>query len=262
MTGPALPDIQDSFDDRGIELDHVGISDVRFPTTFDDGEVVQSGIATCTVTVTLPHDRRGTHMSRMVQLLEDDAREIRPQTVSTLLKSAQDRLNAEAVTIDIALPIALTVAAPATGSIGHQVHDLVLTASRNADKCQLNTTLTVDVTSLCPCSKAISDYGAHNQRSRVTVTVTGMNDDLYPTPVRRIVDLVLKAGSCPVYPVVKRPDERHITMAAFDNPVFVEDIVRSISHDLRQTAVQHEVQATNIESIHSHNAYASVAWTQ
>ena len=260
MEHAELPDIQNAFDDRAITLDHVGISDVRIPSTFDDGDLRQTGVATWSVAVTLAHDRRGTHMSRMVQLLEEDVDELRPEGFPTLIKAAQERLGADTVTMTVALAIATKVAAPVTGYVGHQVHDLVFTASATGSDFRLDTTLETDITSLCPCSKAISDYGAHNQRSRVSVTVSGIGDDMYPVPIRRIVDLVRDAGSSPVYPVVKRPDERHITMAAFDKPMFVEDIVRSLSSELRELTVAHQVSATNIESIHSHNAYASLTW--
>jgi GTP cyclohydrolase I len=260
MTGPALPDIQDSHDDRGIRLDRVGITSVRYPTTLDDGILTQAGIAEFDITVSLPANRRGTHMSRMAELLEEELATLDPAALPRVLKSAQARLSADDVTVVARMPIATEVLAPISGKLGRQVHDVTIEGRLAPNGIAVLTTVTTDVTSLCPCSKAISDYGAHNQRSRVTVTARGYDDDVYPVSIPDLISLVVSSGSCAVYPIVKRSDERHITMAAFDNPVFVEDIVRSVSANLRARDVAHRVEATNIESIHSHNAHAWVAW--
>ena len=141
-----------------------------------------------------------------------------------------------------------------------QVHDIALEADWSVDFFTLKTSATVDVTTLCPCSKAISDYGAHNQRSRVTLTVHGLGDDVYPAELELMIRLVQGSASCPVYPVVKRPDERTITMAAYDNPRFVEDLVRELSLSCRDRGLRHSISARNIESIHSHDAVARLAF--
>jgi GTP cyclohydrolase IB len=141
------------------------------------------------------------------------------------------------------------------------VHDLSLRGRLFDDRFQLTTTVTTDVTTLCPCSKAISDYGAHNQRSRVSLSVHGENDGPYPVNVVDLVQMIRDSSSCPVYPVVKRPDERAISMAAYDNPKFVEDLIRDLTLNCRELGVPHKISARNVESIHSHDALARLRWT-
>jgi GTP cyclohydrolase I len=255
-----LPDIQDQPDVRGIELDSVGIAGLRYPVTFNDGAVRQQAIATVAITVRLPAHRRGTHMSRMVEITHDHLQDLDPRTLTTTLKAVGHRLDASGVAIRLAMPVATRVTAPVSGATAWQTHDLELTGRLDADVFTLDTTLTSEVTSLCPCSKAISDYGAHNQRSRISLTVTGTGDAPYPLPVNEAVEMIRGVGSCPVYPVVKRPDERDLTMYAHDHPAFVEDIARDLSLGCRARGLQHSVQVVNIESIHSHDAIASVAW--
>jgi GTP cyclohydrolase I len=121
--------------------------------------------------------------------------------------------------------------------------------------------VTTDVTTLCPCSKAISDYGAHNQRSEITLQVAGTADAPYPLPVHEMVALLRAAGSAPVIPLIKRPDERVVTMQAYDHPAFVEDTIRDISLVCREKGLNHTVRAKNLESIHSHDAVASLTYT-
>lgn len=137
---------------------------------------------------------------------------------------------------------------------------VVLRASLSAGRAFLATSLTTDITTICPCSKAVSDYGAHNQRSCVTVEVFGAADDLYPLRIVELFQLIRSVGSAPVVPVIKRPDERHLTMQAFDSPAFVEDVVRDLSLKLRSRGLSHRVKSVNVESIHSHDAVASIEW--
>ena len=255
-----LPDIQDGCDGRGIELDQVGIAGLRVPTTFSDGSMTQAGIATFDVIVTLPADRRGTHMSRMVEIVHDQLQVVDPRTLGLVLKLAASKLDVECARITVSIAVATPVTSPTSGRESWQASDLALTASVEGDVFQLLTSVTSQVTSLCPCSKAISDYGAHNQRSDVTVSVGGVGDSPYPIAVRQIVDIIRSAGSCPVYPIVKRPDERAITMSAFDHPAFVEDMARDLSLQLRELAITHEVRIRNLESIHSHDAVAKLSW--
>jgi GTP cyclohydrolase I len=143
----------------------------------------------------------------------------------------------------------------------HNVIDVTFSGQSGADGGRVTTTVSATTTSLCPCSKEISDYGAHNQRSVVTVSVEGDGDDPYPVSILHLYELIAAAGSCPVVPLLKRPDERHVTMQAYDKPVFVEDIVRDISGALRDLDVPHSVNVRNLESIHEHDAVAQVIWT-
>ncbi|MDW4918985.1 GTP cyclohydrolase, FolE2/MptA family, partial [Streptomyces californicus] len=136
-----------------------------------------------------------------------------------------------------------------------------LTGHITPNHCTLSTSVTTHVTTLCPCSKTISDYGAHNQRSHITLTITGNPDSPYPLPVHHIIHLLRNSGSAPVIPLVKRPDERIITMDAYDHPLFVEDIIRNISLTCRKQNLTHQITAKNLESIHSHNAIATITHT-
>jgi len=256
----SLPDIQDQVDERGVELDQVGISNLRMPTTFTDGEVLQTGIATFDVTVTLPTDRRGTHMSRMVELVQERFSSVDPRALGPAMKHAAAKLEVDRVRVSMAMPFAVAVTSPASRRESWQASDLVLDVSVDGDRLVLLTSVTTQVTSLCPCSKAVSDYGAHNQRSDVRVQVTGTGDAPYVLTVSRLVSLIRATGSCPVYPMVKRPDERSITMTAFDHPAFVEDMIRDLSVALRDLEAAHTVEVRNLESIHSHDAIARVNW--
>lgn len=255
-----LPDVQGETDRRGIAIDEVGVSGLRYPLTFDDGDLAQSGIANVEMTVALPADRRGTHMSRMVQAVETHLSRVNPYELHTAFKAIAGVLDAGDLRIALTLPVATRVDSPASANSGYQVHDLDLRGRLIDDSFSLKTTATTDVTTLCPCSKAISDYGAHNQRSRVSLTVHGEGDAPYPLAASELVELIRDSASCPVYPIVKRPDERAITMAAYDDPKFVEDLIRDLTLQCRQRAVPHQISARNIESIHSHDAVASLSW--
>ncbi|MER7841902.1 GTP cyclohydrolase, FolE2/MptA family [Streptomyces sp. NPDC096040] len=256
-----MHDIQNEPDGRSIFIDEVGISGLRYPLTFDDGHTRQHGIADIAVTVALQAERRGTHMSRMIALVHEEAATLSPQELPTVLKRGLTLLDAPGLTLTFTLPIATLVAAPASGQESWQTHDLTLTGRIDDSNCTVTTSVTTHVTSLCPCSKAISDYGAHNQRSEVTLQVTGTTDAPYPLPFHDMVALLRGAGSAPVIPLIKRPDERVVTMQAYDHPVFVEDIVRDISLVCRQRGLSHAVQARNLESIHSHDAIATLSYT-
>jgi GTP cyclohydrolase I len=257
----SLPDVQGADDSRGVEIDEVGISGLRYPLTFDDGQSTQTGVADIEVTVGLPADRRGTHMSRMVQAVEDHLGLVNPYELHTAFKTIAGLLDTVDLRITLAMAVGTRIASPATAISGYQVHDLRLRGRLIDGEFRLTTTVTTDVTTLCPCSKAISDYGAHNQRSRVSLSVDGVGDAAYPLPAAELIRLIRDASSCPVYPVVKRPDERTITMAAYDNPKFVEDLIRDLTLACRDLGFSHVIEARNIESIHSHDAVARLTWS-
>ncbi|MFF2255120.1 GTP cyclohydrolase, FolE2/MptA family [Streptomyces sp. NPDC058142] len=256
-----MHDIQNEHDRRGIAIDEVGISGLRYPLTFDDGHTRQQGIADIAVTVGLQADRRGTHMSRMIALVHEEVATLTPQELPLALKRGLTLLDAPALTLTLSLPIATSVTAPASRQESWQTHDVTVTGRITTSDCTVATAVTTHVTSLCPCSKAISDYGAHNQRSEITLEITGTADAPYPLPVHEIVDLLRATGSAPVIPLIKRPDERVVTMQAYDHPVFVEDIIRDISLTCRDKALTHTVTARNLESIHSHDAIATLHHT-
>lgn len=255
-----MHDIQNEHDPRGIEIDEVGISGLRYPMVFDDGHTRQDGIADVAVTVRLQAERRGTHMSRMIALVHEQLKVLTPQELPRVLKEGASLLDAPALTVTATMPFATQVTAPATGEASWQVHQVAIQGYLDGTQSAVTTSVTTEVTSLCPCSKAISDYGAHNQRSEVTLAVTGYGDAPYPLGVRDSVEILRGAGSAPVVPLVKRPDERVLTMQAFDHPVFVEDMVRRVTTVCRERRLTHTVQVKNLESIHSHDAIASIAY--
>lgn len=256
----ALPDVQSGPDHRGIEIDEVGVTGLRYPLTFDDGDLAQSGIADIEMTVALPADRRGTHMSRMVQAVEAHLKRVNPYELHTAFKAIAGLLDAVDLRIAISMPLATSVESPSSAHRGYQVHDLKLQGRLVNGAFRLQTTATTDITTLCPCSKAISEYGAHNQRSKVSLSVHGEDDVPYPVTASELVQMIRDSASCPVFPVVKRPDERAITMAAYDNPKFVEDVIRDLTLKCRERGVPHQIDARNIESIHSHDAVARLSW--
>ncbi|CPR10453.1 GTP cyclohydrolase FolE2 [Mycobacterium bohemicum DSM 44277] len=256
-----LLDIQNQSDDRGIPIDEVGISGLRYPVVFDDGELSQAVVADLEITVRLPADRRGTHMSRMVQAADAHMQVIDPREFASVWKILADILDASSARVSAVLPVAMRVAAPTSGEEAWQVHDVRLRGDLSDDLFTLETTVLADVTTLCPCSKAISDYGAHNQRSRVSLTVQGRGDAAYPVAVSTLIEMIRANSSCPVFPVVKRSDERVITMAAYDKPMFVEDLVRQLSLACRAQVVGHSVEIRTLESIHSHDAVARLSWS-
>jgi GTP cyclohydrolase I len=256
-----LPDIQDQYEPRHIPIDRVGITGVRYPTRFSDSALDQQGVATFDLLVALPGDRRGTHMSRMVELIHDHLQELDPAELPRFLKTAAAKLDVDSLEVRASLPIVTRVTSPASGRSSWQPSDVALSARLGPTELAVETLVSSEVTSLCPCSKAISDYGAHNQRSRVSVTVVGSADAPYPLPVHHTIELIRQTASCPIYPLVKRPDERAITMTAYDHPAFVEDMARDLSQELRGLELEHRVTVQNFESIHSHDAIASLSWS-
>jgi GTP cyclohydrolase I len=256
----AMPDLQAESDDRGIVIDEVGISGLRQPILFEDNVLSQSGIADFQVTVRLPAERRGTHMSRMVQAVQSCLGVVNPEAFPSVLKSLANLLEVDAATIVMAMPFATKVTAPVSGVTGWQVHEMRMTAELTPDSSTLAVSVSTDVTTLCPCSKAISDYGAHNQRCRVSLTVFGDGDTPYPLSIATMTDMIRSTCSCAVLPVVKRSDERALTMSAYENPMFAEDLVRDLSLACRDRGVAHSVQVRTFESIHSHDAVATISW--
>ena len=254
-----MHDIQNETDARGIEIDDVGISGLRYPLYFEDGHLRQESVADIEVTVRLQHDRRGTHMSRMVALAHEHLRRFDPRKLPYVLKIGADLLDAPALRVSVDVPLSTTVIAPASGAESCQVHDVRFEGRWDDGDTAVTTSVTTEVTSLCPCSKAISDYGAHNQRSRVTLSVTGHGDTPYPFGVQQAVRLLEQCASAPVVPLVKRPDERVLTMQAYDHPVFVEDMARDVSLACHGQGLVHSVRVRNLESIHSHDAVARVS---
>lgn len=261
-------DVQSLNDDRQISIDKVGVSDLRYPiTVLDRDHEVQHTVANLILSVDLPHHFKGTHMSRFVEILNEHRGEITMRTLPELLHAMKDRLDARSAHIEVRFPYFLERAAPASGARGLVDYECHFKGTSNGvgDKFVLG--VKVPVTSLCPCSKAISDYGAHNQRGFITIEVTSHAPQGAPVPIiwiEELIEVAEASASAPVYSLLKRPDERHVTMQAFDNPVFVEDMVRNAASKLMQDERigWFSVAAVNHESIHNHSAFAELQWSR
>lgn len=261
MTVPScetMPDIQGLTDTRRIAIDAVGIKGIRHPILIEESDgQTQSTIATCTLTVNLPHDRKGTHMSRFVALLGDTPRRISQQTLATLHREMLELLDADFGTIELTFPYFVRKIAPQSRVASLMDYGARLLAT--GDRCTTHLTLGVEVpvTSLCPCSKEISQYGAHNQRSHIRVEVA-----CEPTlGLTELIRLLEAQASCELYGLLKRADEKYITERAYENPKFVEDIIRDVAHALGEDPRIHRfsVEVENFESIHNHSAYARLS---
>ena len=253
----AIPDVQNSVDTRHLAIDKVGIKSIRHPVKVSDkASGIQHTIANFNMYVGLPHNFKGTHMSRFVEILNSHEREISVENFPSMLKDMVERLEAQTGHIEMNFPYFINKAAPVSGVQSLLDYDVTFIG----DIChgEISTTLkiVVPVTSLCPCSKKISDYGAHNQRSHVTVTAR-INDFVW---IEEIVQLVEQEASCELYGLLKRPDEKFVTERAYDNPKFVEDMVRDVAARLNAEPriSAYVVESENFESIHNHSAYALI----
>jgi GTP cyclohydrolase IB len=261
-----LIDIQGTPDERGLAIDNVGVSGLRYPiVVLDRRREKQHTIATMTMSVGLPHHQKGTHMSRFLEVLNEGRGELTIRTLPTLLQHVKEKLEAETARVVAEFPYFLEKAAPVSGAKGLMDYDCTFTGEIKEGKLDFVLKVAVPVTSLCPCSKAISDYGAHNQRGIVEIEVRSATDAKGEAAliwIEELVEVAEQSGSAPVYPLLKRPDERHVTMQAYDNPVFVEDMVRNAGTRLRQNELisWFRVKATNEESIHNHAAFAELSW--
>ena len=252
-----MEDVQGRADTRRIAIDKVGIKDIRHPVRVSDrsgGE--QHTIATFNMYVNLPHNFKGTHMSRFVEILNRHEREITVESFKVMLTEMTELLEAEAGHIEMRFPYFVNKAAPVSGVQSLMDYDVTFAGEIRDGKPQLNIKVVVPVTSLCPCSKKISDRGAHNQRSHVTVDVR-THDFIW---IEEIIDVVEQEASCELYGLLKRPDEKHVTERAYDNPKFVEDMVRDVAARFNQdTRIRaYVVESENFESIHNHSAYAMI----
>jgi len=257
-----IPDVQSGRDERNLAIDRVGIKGLRYPLSFADGDAgAHTTIATCGVYVALPEQQKGTHMSRLVALLEERAMPgAEPLTVAGLRGFVEDllaRLDAPGGRIEIEFPYFVRKLAPVSGVASVLDYDVRLTAEI-ADGVFCSTVgVAVPVTSLCPCSKEISAYGAHNQRSLVTVVVRPRTS----VGVSELLRIAEEEASCELYGILKRADEKYVTERAYDNPRFVEDLVRGVAARLAadERFSAYTVEAENFESIHNHSAYARIA---
>lgn len=261
-----MEDVQGRRDSREVALDRVGVSGLRYPIVVLDRENQKHPtVAVLKMSVNLPHEFKGTHMSRFVELLNEYRDEITMRTVPNILRALRRKLDAESAHIHLVFPYFLERRAPVSGATALMDYDCSFDAAANGGKDEFVLGVRVPVTSLCPCSKAISDYGAHNQRGYITIEVQSVHDlenNFALIWFEELIDIAEQVASAPVYPLLKRADERHVTLQAFDNPVFVEDMVRDVALALRNDSrvAWFRVDALNQESIHNHSAFASVEW--
>lgn len=252
-----LPDIQSQIDHRDLPINAVGIKDVRYPITIrSDGNTLPT-IATLTMTVSLPADTKGTHMSRFIELLEAQDRPVDQQGVKRLLSEMLDRLHATSGAIELRFPYFVNKTAPVSGVKSLLDYEVRWRATISDDNqyafcMQVN----VPATSLCPCSKEISAYGAHNQRSHIVIAAEVVEE----IGIEELIAMAEQSASCEVYGLLKRADEKYVTERAFDNPKFVEDIVRDVALALNGDPRVHKyvIEVENFESIHNHSAFARI----
>ena len=255
--GKSIADVQNSADTRRIAIDKVGIKDIRHPIRVKDRtEGEQHTIACFNMYVNLPHNFKGTHMSRFVEILNLHEREISVESFRIMLSEMTERLEAEAGHIEMSFPYFINKTAPVSGVQSLLDYEVSFIGEIRAGTPQMKIKVVVPVTSLCPCSKKISERGAHNQRSHVTVTAA-TRDFIW---IEELIDLVEEQASCELYGLLKRPDEKYVTERAYDNPKFVEDMVRDIAAKLNQDEriSAYTVESENFESIHNHSAYALI----
>jgi GTP cyclohydrolase I len=253
-----IEDVQNIADQRKIAIDKVGIKDIQHPIKVSDrttGE--QNTIANFNMYVNLPHQFKGTHMSRFVEILNQHEREITVENFRTMLKEMIERLDAESGYVEMRFPYFVNKKAPISEVQSLMDYDVTFIGEITGDVTTITVKVIVPVTSLCPCSKNISDYGAHNQRSHVTLTVR-IDDFIW---IEDLIDLVEKQASCEIFGLLKRPDEKYVTERAYDNPKFVEDMVRDIAAQLNkdERINAYTVESENFESIHNHSAYALIS---
>jgi GTP cyclohydrolase IB len=253
----SVEDVQNRADTRQIPINQVGIKDINHPVKVKDrsaGE--QHTVANFNMYVNLPHNFKGTHMSRFVEILHRE-REISVESFGSLLAEMTERLEADSGHIDMSFPYFVMKKAPISGVESYMDYRASLIGKRVNGETSMWVRVVVPVTSLCPCSKKISERGAHNQRSHVTISAK-LREHMW---IEELIEIAESEASCELYGILKRPDEKYVTERAFDNPKFVEDMVRDVAvrlNDERRVAA-YVVESENFESIHNHSAYAQIA---
>ncbi len=256
VTPEPLADVQNSEDLRQIRIDKVGVSNIEYPVLVKDrARGTQSTVAKINMYVDLPAHFKGTHMSRFLEVLNAHEGPISIEEIPTILTSMRDRLDSETAHFSLDFPYFMDKLAPVTGKRGVMPYRCGFEACMG--RCNdFVLSVEVPVTTLCPCSKEIAEYGAHNQRGYVRLKVR-FADNVW---LEELIELIEDAASCDLYPVLKRPDEKWVTEKAYDNPRFVEDMSREVVVRLQKDPRIRwfSVEVENHESIHAHNAYASI----
>ncbi len=253
-----MKDVQNQKDHRRIDLQKVGVKNVQYPVVvLDKKNRTQSTVATFNLYADLPHDFKGTHMSRFIEILNEYRGEIHIRRFRAILETMNERLQAQSAHLDVTFPYFVQKLSPVSGAAGLMEYACRLVGSLSEEGgYDLVVEVVVPISTVCPCSKEISDFGAHNQRGVVRVAVR-FNRFVW---LEELIQLVEAEASCDVYSVLKRPDEKYVTEKAYENPKFVEDLVRDIASRLDRDdhITWYTVDAENFESIHNHSAYAYV----
>jgi GTP cyclohydrolase I len=255
-----MEDIQNNQDHRNMDIDQVGVKGIRYPITVLDKDMgEQQTVAKINMYVNLPRYYKGTHMSRFIEIINEHSRRISMQNLSEILEEMKKRLNAESAHVEITFPYFVSKTAPVTNSEGLMEYKCSFKGALNgfvSPRSDMVVSIHVPISTLCPCSKEISEYGAHNQRGEVRLQVRFKKF----VWIEDLIKLVEDSASTEVFSVLKREDEKYVTEKAYDNPMFVEDIVREISVKLDDdpNITWFSVESENFESIHNHSAYACI----
>lgn len=253
-----IADVQSTPDTRHIAIDRVGIKAIRHPVRVADKDGgVQHTVAVFNMYVNLPHNFKGTHMSRFVEILNSHEREISVGSFESILQAMVKKLGSESGHIEMTFPYFINKSAPVSGVKSLLDYEVTFIGEIKKGLYEFTMKVVVPVTSLCPCSKKISDYGAHNQRSHISISVR-TNSFVWIEDMVRVAE---DHASCELYGLLKRPDEKYVTEKAYDNPKFVEDLVRDVAAVLNKDSRidAYVVESENFESIHNHSAYALIA---
>jgi GTP cyclohydrolase IB len=256
---PAI-DVQSQKDHRKIPIDKVGVKDILYPiTVLDRAQGHQQTVARVSMYVNLPHQFKGTHMSRFVELLNQHRHNMTTTAIPTLLMDMRIKLKARTAHLEVSFPYFILKRAPVSRAEGLLAYQCTVRGTAN-HKVDLEIEVQVPITALCPCSKAISDQGAHNQRGMVTVRYRP-NRFVW---IEEIIDMVESSASCEIFSVLKREDEKYVTEKAYAKPMFVEDVARTVAQKLlgHPRITWFSVEVENQESIHAHNAYAQLERTR
>jgi GTP cyclohydrolase I len=256
-----MADVQNHVSPHTIDIDKVGVKNISYPiVVLDKFNGTQHTVARINMYVNLPHRHKGTHMSRFIEILSEYRRDISLKKIGAILEETRSRLHAQSAHIEMTFPYFIDKKAPVTRARGLMEYICTFKGALNEDgRLDLVVGITVPITTLCPCSKEISQAGAHNQRGEVRVQVRYKKffwiEDLIRT--------VEESASCEVYALLKRQDEKHVTEKAYQNPMFVEDVVREIAYKLGQddNFTWYAIESENFESIHNHSAYAYIEST-
>ncbi len=250
----SIADLQNQDDQRKISIDKVGVKGIRYPIVVaDKDKSIQHTVADLDIYVELPHHKRGTHMSRFIEILNHYHEDSFIDQLDSFLKELKQSLKADAAYVDIQFPYFIKKYAPVSKIASLLCYDCFFNAVFK-DELELWIGVKVPVTTLCPCSKEISDYGAHNQRSEITISVR-YTEFVW---LEELIKLAESSCSCDIYPLLKRVDEKYVTEKAYQNPMFVEDVIRELTQKLDQDIriADYHIASENFESIHNHNAYA------